>query len=444
MKRYSPILLLTLCIAIGSPPAAGRGEQLSSRQALRSTLAPRSIAPMLLAQAESSDTPPDDTKPSSEKPSEKPSEKGSSSDKKSSQTTSSTGKTNSEKSSATQWKKTLWWVGLGTTGVAAIAFLYFLFRLSRPQPAVQSIGPQFSPALPEDEPELELDSPAIPTRSDRRSLSLVSQDSSTQDSSIKDSDTQGSSTQDSSTQDSSTQDSSTQDSSAKDSSTQDSSAKDSSTQDSSIKDSDLKSRQNAPVSDSQAVKPPIPETPPEPPKEPKIAPISVAEAAPPEPLQLERTQAEPKPVAIEETVPMRRINIVDALIQDLHNPDPNKRRKAIWELGQRGDSRAIQPLVDLMLDSDSSQRSLILGVLAEIGTRTVKPMNRALAVSLQDDSPEVRKNAIRDLTRIYDSIAQMSQLLNHAIDDDDGEVSETARWALGQLNRIRSLPKRED
>jgi HEAT repeats len=340
-------------------------------------------------------------------------------------------------------------VGLGTTGVAAIAFLYFLFRLSRPQPAVQSIGPQFSPALPEDEPELELDSPAIPTRSDRRSLSLVSQDSSTEDADFKGSSTQDSSTQDSSTQDSSTQDSSTQDSSAQDSSTQDSSTQDSSikdsdTQDFSIKDSDLKSLQNAPVSDSQAVKPPIPETPPEPPKEPKIAPISVAEAAPPEPLQLERTQAEPKPVAIEETVPMRRINIVDALIQDLHNPDPNKRRKAIWELGQRGDSRAIQPLVDLMLDSDSSQRSLILGVLAEIGTRTVKPMNRALAVSLQDDSPEVRKNAIRDLTRIYDSIAQMSQLLNHAIDDDDGEVSETARWALGQLNRIRSLPKRED
>jgi hypothetical protein len=382
MKRYSPILLLTLCIAIGSPPAAVRGE-LSSRQIPSSTLAPRSIDPRLIAQAESSDT-----------PSEKPSETGKSSDKKSSQTKKSTGKTGSDKPSDIQWKKTLWWVGLGTTGVAAIAFLYFLFRLSRPQPAVQAIGPEFSPTLPEDEPELELDSSEIPVSQDIRSLSPASKDSSPKDSSPK--------------------------------------------------DSSIKNAQNSPVSESPASQPSIPAAPPETPKEPQIDPSSVAQSTPPEQLQLERAQAEPKPVPIEETVPMRRINIVDALIQDLHNPDPSKRRKAIWELGQRGDSRAIQPLVDLMLDSDSSQRSLILGVLAEIGTRTVKPMNRALAVSLQDDSPEVRKNAIRDLTRIYDSIAQMSQLLNHAIDDDDGEVSETARWALGQLNRIRSLPKCED
>ncbi len=149
-------------------------------------------------------------------------------------------------------------------------------------------------------------------------------------------------------------------------------------------------------------------------------------------------------LTLEETTPLAKINIVDALIQDLQNPDPAKRRKAIWELGQRGDSRAIQPLVDLMLDSDSSQRSLILAVLSEIGTRTLKPMNRALAVSLQDDSPEVRKNAIRDLTRIYDVVAQMSQLLNHAIDDSDREVSDTAQWALSQLNRIRALGGRGD
>jgi hypothetical protein len=67
MKRYSPILLLTLCIAIGSPPAAVRGE-LSSRQPLKSALEPRSIEPILFVQAESSDTPPEDTKtPSAQK-----------------------------------------------------------------------------------------------------------------------------------------------------------------------------------------------------------------------------------------------------------------------------------------------------------------------------------------------------------------------------------------
>jgi vesicle coat complex subunit len=67
-------------------------------------------------------------------------------------------------------------------------------------------------------------------------------------------------------------------------------------------------------------------------------------------------------------------------------------------------------------------------------------MNRALAISLQDESPEVRKNAIRDLTRIYDTISQISQLLRLAAEDQNSDVQETARWAMGQLNRIRSIP----
>jgi hypothetical protein len=141
----------------------------------------------------------------------------------------------------------------------------------------------------------------------------------------------------------------------------------------------------------------------------------------------------------ETTSRLAKVNIVDELIQDLRSPDPTKRRKAIWDLGQLGDSRAIQPLVDIMIDADSQQRSLILAALAEIGSRTLKPMNRALAISLQDESPQVRQNAIRDLTRVYDLMAQMSQMLSHAVEDPDEEVQTTARYALSQMNRIRAL-----
>ncbi|MGG6268781.1 HEAT repeat domain-containing protein [Leptolyngbya sp. AN03gr2] len=151
----------------------------------------------------------------------------------------------------------------------------------------------------------------------------------------------------------------------------------------------------------------------------------------------------PKPATqpkLEETTRLAKVNIVDELIQDLRSPDPVKRRKIIWELGQRGDTRAVQPLVDLLVDSDSKQRSLILSALSEIGTRTLKPMTRALAVSLQDENAEVRKNAIRDLTRVYDMVSQISNLLHKATDDSDKDVQETAKWALGQLNRIRSTP----
>lgn len=151
-------------------------------------------------------------------------------------------------------------------------------------------------------------------------------------------------------------------------------------------------------------------------------------------------KSEEDKLPVQETTRITKINIVDALIKDLHSPDPRKRRKAIWELAQRGDSRAMQPLLDLLMDADSQQRSLILEALSQIGTRTLKPMNRALAVSLQDDNVEVRKNAIRDLTRMYESLAQLSQLLRHAVEDPDKEVQETARWALGQLSRIRTLP----
>jgi peptidoglycan hydrolase-like protein with peptidoglycan-binding domain len=142
---------------------------------------------------------------------------------------------------------------------------------------------------------------------------------------------------------------------------------------------------------------------------------------------------------LETTSRITKISIVDELIRDLRSTDPSKRHKAIWDLGQQGDSRAIQPLVNLLIDADSQQRSLILASLSEINIRTLKPINRALAVSMQDESPKVRQNAIRDLTRVYDMMGQMSQMLNHALDDPDAEVQATARYALTQMNRMRSV-----
>jgi hypothetical protein len=146
-------------------------------------------------------------------------------------------------------------------------------------------------------------------------------------------------------------------------------------------------------------------------------------------------------IGVSPTTRLAKVDIVETLIGDLHHTDAAKRRKAIWELGQRGDSRAIQPLVDLLLASDSQQRSLILAAVAEISTRTLKPMNRALLMSLQDESADVRKNAIRDITRIYDLMTQVSQLVQYATNDADEDVQDTARWALGQFNRLRSVPE---
>lgn len=134
---------------------------------------------------------------------------------------------------------------------------------------------------------------------------------------------------------------------------------------------------------------------------------------------------------------LTKINIVDELIQDLANPDPGARHQTIWDLGQRGNSAAVQPLVSLLMEADSKEQSLILAALSEISMKTLTPMNRAVALALQNDNPEVRKNAIRDLTRIYDSLSQVGRLLGHATVDADPDVRQTAHWALDQLNHIR-------
>ncbi|MEG4500383.1 HEAT repeat domain-containing protein [Microcoleus sp. F10-C6] len=150
-----------------------------------------------------------------------------------------------------------------------------------------------------------------------------------------------------------------------------------------------------------------------------------------------------KDISLPETDGRPKVDIIEALIEDLQHLNPVKRRKAIWELGQQGDSRAVEPLLDLLPNSDSKQYSLILASLSEIGIRTLKPMNNAWSISLQNENPEVRKNAIRDLTRIYELVNQISHLLHRATDDPDPEVQETARWAINQLNRIRPRSGRD-
>lgn len=168
------------------------------------------------------------------------------------------------------------------------------------------------------------------------------------------------------------------------------------------------------------------------------------ELDPQEPSELSKVISTSVETTVSDTTRLAKIDIVEELIQDLQSPDPSKRRKAIWDLGQHGDSRALLPMVDLMRDPDSSQRSLILAAVSEIGMKTLKPVNRALVLSLQDGSSDVRKNGIRDVTRIYDLVGQVSQLLQHAATDPDPEVQETAIWALTQLNQIRPLSGMND
>ena len=137
---------------------------------------------------------------------------------------------------------------------------------------------------------------------------------------------------------------------------------------------------------------------------------------------------------VQRTTRLPNADLILQLIEDLKDTEPRTRRRAIWKLAQISDSRSMKSLVDSMIETDSYERSLVLEALSQICIRTLRPMNQALAISLQDKNPQVRKNALRDLTRMYNVMSQISQLVAHATDDPDTEVQETAKWAMKQLN----------
>ena len=135
----------------------------------------------------------------------------------------------------------------------------------------------------------------------------------------------------------------------------------------------------------------------------------------------------------QQTNRLPNLDLVNELIKDLQEPNARIRHRAIRELTQRGDSRAVKPLVELMIHSNSLERSLVLEALTQISMRTLQPMNQALTDSIQDESAQVRTNAIRELSQVYDLMSQVNQLLSHATEDSDAEVQEIARRALNQM-----------
>ena len=128
------------------------------------------------------------------------------------------------------------------------------------------------------------------------------------------------------------------------------------------------------------------------------------------------------------------IDVVAELIRDLQHSDRQLRRKAIWELAERGDPRSIQPLSDLMPDVSSLDKSLISNAITQIVHRSFQPINHRLFANLQHQDPQIKKNAINDLSVLYSFIAPVTQKLVQMQLDKDPEVSQTAIRALRRLN----------
>lgn len=128
------------------------------------------------------------------------------------------------------------------------------------------------------------------------------------------------------------------------------------------------------------------------------------------------------------------------LLADLKQANAAQRGKIVWNLASQADSRAIQPLVDLVMTANSQEKSLIIEALAQIGFNNIKPINQALMIALQDQHGQVRKNALRDVTKLYELMLQIQPMIAHTVHNDpDSEVRAIARWALNKLSHENNI-----
>ncbi|MGY6529893.1 MAG: HEAT repeat domain-containing protein [Cyanobacterium sp.] len=128
------------------------------------------------------------------------------------------------------------------------------------------------------------------------------------------------------------------------------------------------------------------------------------------------------------------------LIKELGESDGKNKSKIIWNLASEADSRAIAPLLDIMSHSNSQEKTLILEAISQIAFNSIKPINQALILSLQDDHGSVRKNALRDITKVYELITQVQPIITQtAYNDPDPEVREIALRTLEKIASSQNL-----
>jgi HEAT repeat protein len=127
---------------------------------------------------------------------------------------------------------------------------------------------------------------------------------------------------------------------------------------------------------------------------------------------------------------------VKGLIRALKYPkSPLVRKSAATALGDLGDERAVEPLIEALQDEDNFVRKMAATACGKLHDRkAVEPLIEALA----DEDPFVRERAAQALGKIGDSRAV--DPLNHLIEILDCErFKATAREALEEIGRRQKL-----
>lgn len=122
---------------------------------------------------------------------------------------------------------------------------------------------------------------------------------------------------------------------------------------------------------------------------------------------------------------------VPALIEELKNPDPQKREEAATALGRIGPvaAAAIEPLIATFADPDLYLRGAAAVALSRIGAGAVSALTDALA----DPNPEIRWSAAIALGRLGPHAASAVTALSRALNDPNEHVRYGAAAALGEI-----------
>jgi len=126
---------------------------------------------------------------------------------------------------------------------------------------------------------------------------------------------------------------------------------------------------------------------------------------------------------------------VESLINTLNDEDYRVQHAAAFALGKIGDVRAIDPLITTLSDKDENMRISAADALGQIGdNRAVDPLITALKF---DKGWLVRKNAALSLGRIGDVRAIDPLLI--AFNNDEEIVRTSAATALGMFKSERAV-----
>lgn len=124
-----------------------------------------------------------------------------------------------------------------------------------------------------------------------------------------------------------------------------------------------------------------------------------------------------------------------AQINLLQNEDPTTRMQAMSRLFRSGNSKAIYPIGERLLnDNEPEVRARAATVLGRIGEATAAEF---LTQALKDDSVEVRRRTVQALNQL-DGFASPGPLIK-VLKDSDRDVRRWAARTLGQLGDAQSL-----